>query len=297
MDKKKQDTVIGHLAEDYPQLYLDPDTESRERYRAVVLRGEAVKDPTLSGYRLSVYDREETVETPFGPVRVVTIRERSDFERVLRNMMAVKNGPGTQIPQTQGAATVEVPDWGRINAHREVFFKEKQKAGILQPDWEEEFIRFTSVRSNYMDCLIILSVGPYSNLTAEEAGYDEDEWITLSGRIRRFHELTHVICRRVYPEQINAVWDELAADAVGIYAAFGKYDICLAKRFLGIKGENYAGGRLGNYTDDPEGICPRVCTALSGIEKIVQEKKGMDIFSMIQVLEANQNALGFENDR
>ena len=36
-------------------------------------------------------------------------------------------------------------------------------------------------------------------------------------------------------DDVDAVWDELIADAVGLYAAFGCFDPETEKRFLGIK--------------------------------------------------------------
>ena len=67
----------------------------------------------------------------------------------------------------------------------------------------------------------MLSWGPYSGVSAEAAGCSEEEWLALSDTIRRYHELTHVICRRLYPEDVDPVRDELIADAVGLYAAYG----------------------------------------------------------------------------
>ena len=265
MGTEKKETVIGYLAARYPQLYLDPDTDSTEQYRAVTLRGEQPESCSLSGYRMSGEDREEMVETPAGTVRVVTLHERADFERVLRNLMGAGTGPGVQIPQTQGAASLRVPDWGQIRAGEDGF-----------SDW-----------------LILLSSGPYSAVPAADAGFGEEEWITVSHTIRKYHELTHYICRSLYPEQVCEIWDELAADAAGLFAALGTYDIRLAKRFLGIDGETYTGGRLGNYTAEPAEICPQVCAAMQGIEKILREQNGADVFPVIRVLEENQKRLGF----
>ena len=265
MGTEKKETVIGYLAARYPQLYLDPDTDSTEQYRAVTLRGEQPESCSLSGYCMSEKDREEMVETPAGVVRVVTLYARADFERVLRSLMGAVTGPGASIPQTQGAAMFKVPDWEKIRAHSDV----------------------------YMDWLIILSVGPYSAVPAADAGFGEEEWITVSHTIRKYHELTHYICRSLYPEQVCEIWDELAADAAGLFAALGTYDIRLAKRFLGIDGETYTGGRLGNYTAEPAEICPQVCAAMQGIEKILREQNGADVFPVIRVLEENQKRLGF----
>ncbi len=97
--------------------------------------------------------------------------------------------------------------------------------------------------------LIVLSRGLYSNVSASEMGLTEDEWLVRSDMIRRFHELTHVICRRLYPDDIQPVRDELIADAVGLYAAYGHFETEKEMRFLGIRNGHYEGGRLETYTD------------------------------------------------
>ena len=42
--------VFAHLAEDYPQLYLNPDTDSQEAYRRVVLQGKDPESRSLAHY-------------------------------------------------------------------------------------------------------------------------------------------------------------------------------------------------------------------------------------------------------
>ena len=136
------------------------------------------------------------------------------------------------IPASQGAAMLTVFNWPRIKAHLSLFPEEEQTAA---------FKRFTSCRENYTDMLVILSRGPYSNVSAQEMGLTEDEWLVRSDMIRRFHELTHVICRRLYPNDIQPVRDELIADAVGLYAAYGHFDTEKEMRFLGIRNGHYEG--------------------------------------------------------
>ncbi|MBQ7586426.1 MAG: hypothetical protein IJT37_00180 [Lachnospiraceae bacterium] len=58
------------------------------------------------------------------------------------------------------------------------------------------YIRYSN-RRNFKDSLIILSVGPYSAVQAAKLGLSDDEWISLSDKIRRYHECTHFVCRSV----------------------------------------------------------------------------------------------------
>ena len=287
--------VLEHLAADYPQLYLNPDIDSQEAYRNVVLRGAAPEHKSLAHYRGDAADREETVNTPAGSVRVVTLGNRQDFELVMRGLMAAKDGPKTEVPMSQGASTLALFNWPRIHAHLEKFPAEEQAAA---------FKRFTAVKENYIDHLVVLSRGPYSGVAAEAAGllmaapglsadaaglsaadgYGEKEWLDISDTIRRYHELTHVVCRRLYPGDIEPIRDELVADAVGIYAAYGHFDPAMEMLFLGLSDGVYTGGRLGNYTDRPGEIAGPVCQALGRIKAVVDSRRGAAPFDLIEEL-------------
>ena len=268
-------SVLGYLAEEYPQLYLNPDTDTREAYRRVVLRGEEPVTKSLSHYRGDPADRNEIVDTPAGQVRVVTLGNRQDFELVLRGLMAAKDGPLTPIPESQGAAMLTVFNWPRIHTHLAAF-PEKER--------EVELKRFTAVRENYIDTLVVLSRGPYSHVDAVTVGETDAEWLDHSDTIRRFHELSHVICRRLYPGDIAPIRDELVADAVGLIAAYGQFDLLLEQRFLGVQGGRYVGGRLGNYTDNPDTLASQASFALERIKAKTDTLSWEEPFDLIPVL-------------
>ena len=271
----KEKAVLLAIASDYPQLYLNPDIDEREEYRRIVLQGEEPAAKSLDHYAGSEKDCDETVDTPAGKVRVVTLGNRRDFELVMRGLMAAKDGPLAPIPASQGAAMLTLFNWPRIHSHLAEFPKEEQA---------EEFKRFTSDKANFTDMLIVLSRGPYSGIRAEEAGFDEAEWLDYSDTIRRNHEITHVICRRLYPDDVEPVRDELIADAVGLYAAFGCFDPEMEKLFLGIKDGRYIGGRLENYTDAPEHLVGPVCEQLDRMKKIIDKQSGIRSFEQIPIL-------------
>ena len=284
----KDKTVIEALAEVYPQLYLDPNRVDKETYRSVVLAGEMPEIRSLAHFRQSPQDSSETVETPAGRVQVVSIRDRGDYERLVRCMMAAKEGPLAPVPATQGASTLTVFNWPRIRAHQEKFLAEQRAAGNPDPDWSKEFQCFLSVKENYIDMLVVLSWGPYSAVPAEKAGWPEDSWLETSLAIRKYHELTHVICRRQYPDRVEAVWDELVADAIGIYGALGRFDPALEKLFLGIAGDRYAGGRLENYTDSAAQLAGMVSRTLEGFAQLFADHPGAEPFAMIPLLQERQ---------
>ena len=266
---------MEQLAADYPQLYLNPDIDTQEAYRRVVLRGEEPEAKSLAHYRGDPADREEVMETPAGSVRVVTLGNRQDFELALRGLMAAKDGPLTPIPESQGAAMLTVFNWPRIHAHLALYPEEERAA---------EFKRFTAVRENYVDMLVLLSRGPYSHVDAAAVGETEAAWLEHSDTIRRYHELTHVICRRLYPGDVAPIRDELVADAVGLYAAYGCFDPETEKLFLGIRDGRYTGGRLDNYTNAPEKLAAPVCAALERIRVLVDANPDAEPFALIGAL-------------
>ena len=236
------DSVLRPLAETYPQLYLTPGEEGAALYRGIVGRGEDAPARSLDHFRGSPRDSVTTETTPAGEVQIVTLGDRQDFELFLQ-IMGNRCLP-EEIPATQGASILDgVINWPKIRKH------------------EEE----------YRDALIVLSTGPYSAVRAEEAGLGEEAWLDASYRIRKAHECTHFICRRLYPDRINAIWDELVADAVGLYAAFGRYDLRLAERFLGVGPEGYTGGRLENYAGDTDlnELSKKVHRTLLHLEKVI----------------------------
>lgn len=204
-----------------------------------------------------------TVEqTPAGPVEVLYLYHREDFEQVLR-LLAYRGRPEV-IPATTGAMTVR----GLYN-HRK---KEK-------------------------DVLIILSEGPYSGVSARRAGQPEDTWLEISGKIRLYHECTHVICGKLFPQQKDAVWDEIVADAVGLRKALGYYDEKLAAMFLGVSREGYTKGRLENYlTEEKAERLPRVAAQTYRlIERIGAESRArpeLDAYDFLWYLQEKQGEWG-----
>lgn len=239
------------LAERFQQLYLTPGEEGMAEYRDIVRRGKDAKTRDLSHFRKHPQDSFTREETPAGAVDVVSIHERADFERFLQ-IMANRCEP-VRIPVTQGAAILDgLTDWSKIRAHRQAYLLQTMAEGGV-PDWNAEFRRFTADRKNYTTALIVLSHAPYSALNAAETGLSEPEWLEKSMIIRKRHECTHFLCRRLFPAKIDAIWDEVTADAVGLLSAFGEYRPALALRLLGIQDGQYIGGRLENYVPDD---CP-----------------------------------------
>lgn len=237
--------VLPLLAEIYPQLNLCPGEESAEAYKRIVQYGEAAPARDLGHFLGDGRDSCVIEETPAGSVQVITLHQRPDFERFLQ-IMAFRCRE-KEIPATQGASILDgVINWTKIRARKADFIA----SGGSEEDWPAAFRRFTADKRNYTDALIVLSDGPYSAVSAERMGLDEQTWLAFSHEIRKAHECTHFICRRLFPEKIDAVWDEIVADAVGLFAAFGRYEAETAALFLGVSRGGYTGGRLENYVSE-----------------------------------------------
>ena len=240
------DSDIKRLSRRYPQLLLPIQTGARqtEKYKDAVLGGQipdmapdfaCPKDITLSSY-----------DTPAGRAEILYLGDRGDFVHAYR-ALGYRCEPA-EIPDSVGAAAIRgLINWEKIHAHRDAYLA----AG--GEDWSGEFNRFTSDKKNYLDSLILLSGGDYSNLSAGSVGLPASEWKSKSLAIRKYHELTHFVCRALYPDNVDALRDEVIADAVGLVAAFGWYDTQLAARFLGVEGGAFReGGRLSHYVKDGE---------------------------------------------
>ena len=261
----------------YPQLHLPIRTgmKSTPEYRKAVLRGEPVyTEPAFIG---SPEDSLTTVETPVGPVDVLYLAEREDFEHALR-ALAYRCEP-VEIPASVGASTVRgLINWEKIHAHKAEYL-----AGG-GTNWSEEFKRFTAEKKNYLDTIIVLSKGQYSAVPASAAGLSEKEWEEKSLIIRKYHELTHFVCRILHPKDIEPIRDEVIADRIGLAAAFGYYDPTLAKQFLGIEGTDFRpGGRLSHYAKD-ETLPAAMATADRLNEELASKRfvpAGQGIFALM----------------
>ncbi len=242
MDK----STIKELLYQYPQLALPikQGTKDTLEYKNAVLQGKLVfRDADFIG---SPEDSLSVEETPAGDVEVLCLGNREDFVHALR-ALAYRCEP-VEIPASVGASTVRgLINWEKIRDHK----KEYLAAG--GNDWNLEFKRFTADKKNYLDTIILLSCGDYSAVPASFVGLKEEAWREKSLTIRKYHELTHFVCRTLYPENIVPIRDEVIADMIGLVAAFGSYDPMLARRFLGIEsGQFRDGGRLSHYADKNE---------------------------------------------
>ena len=248
------------LAKRYPQLLLpiEEGISKSEEYRNVCLKGERCnRNLTFS---MNEKDSLESFNTIAGQVDVLSLRDRNDFVHACRSLG--NRCEPVKIPDSTGAmALFGLNNW------------EKVRAGL----------------DNYKDSFIILSSGNYSNVsnldvynvTNGEIDLNEEDWTTKSIIIRKYHELTHFVMRKVYPDDIDFIRDELIADAIGLICAFNSFDIRLLKLFLGIENETYReGGRLQNYDGGDINNIPNVLKMIDDLKNRISKYENSDVYTI-----------------
>lgn len=269
--------LISKLVSSYPQLAIpiEHGIKYTPDYKDTVLRGKLVsREPEFAG---SPEDSLSVIETPVGNVEILFLGNRQDFEHALR-ALAFHCEP-VDIPGSVGANTIRgLINWQRIRSHKQEYILSGGR------DWNEEFKKFTSNKKNYLDTIILLSSGYYSAIPASEVNLSENDWKTKSVIIRKYHELTHYVCKSLYPQDVEPIRDEVIADMIGIMAAFDHYDSSLAKRFLGIEGsEFHRGGRLMHYTTN-DSLSVAMKTANNLIDDLAAKRldyNSHDIFDLM----------------
>ena len=153
--------------------------------------------------------------SPAGQIPVLIPEGRMDFVALVR-ALTMRNEPGP-VPGSMGACTVSgLNNWDRIVEHRRRW--EAEGGDRSDTGWQEEFRRLVPHKELYQDRFLIVSDGPYSNVSAGEIGLTEQEWQRTSTTIRLEHECTHYFTLRVFGTMHNNLLDELIADYAGITA-------------------------------------------------------------------------------
>lgn len=221
-----------------------------EAYRAATRKGMAVP-PEATGLVLKQPEKLQLTvhQSLAGAIPVLLVGNRADFVSLVQ-ALTMHNEP-KPVPASMGACMVAgYNNWERIHKYRQRW--EAQNSANGAANWAAEFGRLVPRKELYQDRFMILSDGPYSNVSASELGLSEPEWKRLSLIIRLEHECTHYLTRRLFNSMRNHLLDELIADYRGIVAATGHYRSDWFLRFLGLESPEYReGGRLQSYRGQP----------------------------------------------
>jgi hypothetical protein len=231
-------------------------------YVAATKRGECVeKMQTATGLvleqpaqlSLSIY------QSPAGKIPVIYTSHRPDFASLVR-ALTMRNEP-LSVPDSMGACIVSgYNNWDRIRAYR--------AACKTDSDWNVEFSRLIPHKALYQDRFLLLSGGYYSGVAPAALDLSDSEWREKSLTIRREHECTHYLTRRMFSSMRNHLLDELIADYSGILAAIGYFRVDWFLHFMGLESfPSYRGtGRFENYRGEP----PLSDTAFRILQAIVK---------------------------
>ena len=174
----------------------------------------------------------EFITTAAGCIPVVLTATRADFIALVCAILH-HNEP-YEVPNNMGAVMISgYFNWARLRAWRV-----QARLDRLTSQEAEKRLRhhLASYKHDYQDRFIILSPGFYSGLSPEQAGFESDSWLKYSHIIRREHEGTHYLTRRVLGMMRTHLLDELLADFVGLTAAFnGRFDADLFLALMGIR--------------------------------------------------------------
>ena len=271
--------ALEALARRFPQLYVAPAEGAQDVHRLASGRGIVLPGATLAHFEGSPQDELRVVGTPAGSVEVLFLERRDDFETFLR--IIGHKSRLDPIARTVGAITYRgLADWGEVADTREAYLA----AG--GDDWDGEFARLAREPGRFRAEIVVISEGPYSNVPAEETPFEPGEWVRVSREIRLHHECAHVVCRRVMPDDVLPVWDEVTADVVGLLCATGRYDRELAARFLGVTERGFADGRLSEYLDEEQTarideVAAEVYGACGRIEGLCGPEEAADPFGFL----------------
>jgi hypothetical protein len=221
-----------------------------ERYRAATRKGIPVDGMAeATGLILTQPEKLELIihQSLAGAIPVLIAGNREDFV-LLVQALTMQNEPKL-VPASMGACMVAgFNNWDRVRQYRQQW-EANHPDHKSEAKWADEFKQLIPKKELYQDRFMILSQGPYSNVSAKELGLPEADWLRLSLTIRLEHECTHYFTRRLFNSMRNNLLDELIADYKGIVAATGRYWADWFLRFMGLESfPNYReGGRLQNY--------------------------------------------------
>ena len=224
-----------------------------EAYRAATRKGVPVDGMVeATGLVLNQPEKLQLMvhQSLAGAIPVLLVGNREDFVSLVQ-ALTMRNEP-KPVPASMGGCMVAgFNNWDRIRQYRKQW--EQNPANCSKASWAAEFGRLIPQKEIYQDRFIVLSDGPYSDVSASDIGLSEPEWRCLSLTIRLEHECTHYFTRRLFDSMRNNLLDELIADYRGIVAATGHYRADWFLRFLGLESfpVTRKGGRLQNYRGQP----------------------------------------------
>lgn len=246
VDESTGDIPFRILRELYPQLNfsIEEGIEKSQSYRDAVRKGSFIlSDKALRLHRESEITLKLHQNIAY-KILVLTVPDENDFETLIQCLI-YKNNP-VKVPISMGASLINgINNWKKINN-----LKQKWSESNSSVSWNEEFSKNIIPNTYlYKDRIILLSMKPYSNVSAEKLQMNAEEWKKISLKIRLEHECVHLYTLQKFGSASNNLHDELVADYIGIVAAAGTYRKEWMLTFMGLEGypKYRPGARLENY--------------------------------------------------
>jgi len=224
------------------QFPIQEGMRDNAAYRRATLNLQSVSDwnPDASSDALPLDDPDGLTvtlhPTPAGRLPVITTGTRTDFERMLQALTR-RNEPEPIRPSVGAMMVAGYRNWDRIARLKESWAHDHPD-GTAQ-EWSVAFRQMDA--SAYSDPFVLCSSGPYSGVSGEVFGLDDEAWSQASAKVRIAHEATHYSTWRLFGSMRNALYDELMADYFGLVHAFGAFN---AERFLTLMTGRYDGKRV-----------------------------------------------------
>lgn len=271
VEESRRRGAFAVLREHLPQLRfpIRLGISQTEPYLNATRKGAQLESlPEATGLEL---EHPEAIEldlyaSPAGRIPLLIARRRAEFVALIQ-ALARRNEPAS-VPVAQGALMVSgYNNWSRIRELRRRW-EESDEPVRGSATWAEEFRRIQERRALYQDRFILLSDGPYSAVPAADLGLDDGQWRELSLVIRRDHECSHYLTRRLLGSMQDNVLDELIADYTGLSAATGRFRADWFLRFIGL--EDFPRYRSGSRLDIYRGKPPLSDGAFRVLHRLVK---------------------------
>lgn len=252
LEESQSSGVFEALKNRFVQLRfpIQEGISQTEMYRAATRKGMSI-DSIAQATNLPLKEPEKLQllihQSLAGAIPILIAGNREDFVFLVQALTR-QNEPKS-VPASMGACMIAgFNNWDRIRQYRQQWEANHPDCST-QTQWEVEFKRLIPQKELYQDRFMILSQGPYSDVSAQDLELCDEEWLQLSLKIRLEHECTHYFTRRLFNSMRNNLIDELIADYRGIVSAIDRYRSDWFLRFMGLESfPNYReGGRLQNY--------------------------------------------------
>lgn len=285
--------AVEVLAEALPQLRFPIRvgvSQSLDYVRAV--RGEAppgwlAERPSPSQACAVSFEQPSAIQirlhdTGAGWLPLIHCGCHADFARFAQ-ALRYRNEP-EPIPTAMNGLLVE----GYLNVGRRQSLRQLLRQGLV-PEGE-------SLDRLARDRFVLLCPGPYSDLPADSVDLSSERWLEQSLQIRIEHEACHYVVRRLFPERVFGLRDELVADFVALLMVRREFTAEMFGRLMGLEpdGGRCRRGRWEVYASTNQEVAPEELmraahsleqlVSLAGADRLLEERLALILVASLPPL-------------